>query len=263
MASGVAYVLHTAGYRVAIAEIEAPRAIRRAVAFAEAVYRGHCQVEHITGQRVSEGELDSCWTSGIVPVVVDPEAALRTRYSFPIIVDALMSKANAGGTTSGWASLVIGLGPGFTAPKDCHIVVETMRGHYLGRFYDRGRTFANTGEPGEVGGESTRRVVRAPRAGSVAAVVEIGQQVSAGEKIATVGGEPVSAAVSGVVRGVMAPGCKAKAGEKIADVDPRGRPEYCGLVSEKARLIGAGVRSAIEWWFSGRPYPLPASPEPL
>jgi len=188
-------------------------------------------------------------------VLIDPKGAIRSSHNFPVMVDALMSKRNAGGTASDWAELVIGLGPGFVAPADCHMVVETLRGHYLGRFYDEGSAIADTGQPGEIGGETSARVIRAPKAGGVEALVPIGQQVKAGDPVASVAGETVPAGLDGVVRGMMATGCRASAGEKIGDIDPRGDAALCYLVSEKARLIGFGVRAAIEWWFSGRPFP--------
>jgi len=260
MATGVAHVLHLTGMRVAITEIARPRAIRRLVAFAEAIPAGRTLIENITAEHVEADAVEAAWATGTIPVLVDPGADLRHRFDFPVIVDAIMSKRNRGGTEIGWAPLVIGLGPGFEARRNCHLVVETFRGHELGRFYDWGCTRPDTGTPGELGGESERRVLRAPVSGIADPAVAIGETVRAGSAVVTVGAETVVSKLSGVVRGVIGPGVEVAAGEKIADIDPRGEAAYCTRISDKARLIGAGVLTAIRWWEGGRRVPLPGNP---
>jgi len=260
MATGVASVLHRAGFAVAITERAHPRAIRRTVSFAQAIFSGQVEVEQLRAQRAESDQVRAVWSQGEIPVVVDPEARVRASIEFGVVVDALLSKSNAGGTAIGWAPLVIGLGPGFLAGRDCHLVVETNRGHHLGRYYDRGAAEPDSGVPGEVGGQTRARILRSPASGQVQPDVEIGAQVEAGERLATVAGKSVMAPFSGVLRGMIAPGTEVAAGEKIGDVDPRGRPEFCRMISEKARLIGLGVLAAMLWWDAGRPLPLPPNP---
>jgi xanthine dehydrogenase accessory factor len=263
MASGVAVALYRAGYRAAVVEIEYPRTLRRTVAFAEAIYTGTVRVEGIEARRCMPAELPECWAAGMVPVVADPQASVRHEQTFDVLIDAIMSKVNAGGTRRDWAPLVIGLGPGFVAGRNCHLVVETRRGHYLGRFYDRGTAQPDSGEPGPVAGHSHDRVIRAPVAGRLEPLETIGTSVKTGDLLARIGGTEVRSPLSGCLRGLMAPGLDVSAGEKIGDVDPRDRPEYCQLMSEKARHIGSAVLAAMLWWQRSRPGPLPTPPSDL
>jgi xanthine dehydrogenase accessory factor len=260
MATGVASALHRAGFAVAVAECAHPRALRRSVAFAEAVIAGRVTVEGIPASAVDPAGVGAAWGRGEIPVVVDPELRHILTHDFAIVVDAILSKTNAGRTTRDLAPLVIGLGPGFVAPDDCHLVVETNRGHHLGRFYDRGPAEANSGRPGEVGGQTDLRIVRAPADGLLEPCMAIGARVAGGDVLARVSGITVAAPFDGVLRGMMAPGTPVARGEKIGDVDPRGRPEYCRLISDKARLIGLGVLAGILWWENGRVLPLPPNP---
>lgn len=260
MATGVASVLHRAGFQVLLTECAHPRAIRRTVSFAQAVFSRVMEIEQLRARAAEPGDVMAVWSRGEIPVVVDPDASVRQSIGFGIVVDALLSKRNAGGTTVDWAPLVIGLGPGFLAGRDCHLVVETNRGHNLGRYYDEGTAEPNTGIPGEVGGQAQSRVLRSPADGAVEPEVEIGARVQRGETLATVAGIPVKAPFAGVLRGLMAHGTAVVQGEKMGDVDPRGRPEFCRAISEKARLIGLGVLAGILWWEAGRLLPLPLNP---
>jgi len=260
MATGVAAALFRAGIRPVMTEIAAPRAIRRTVSFAEAVRLGRMQVEGITAIATTREKLIQALDGSGVPVVVDPGCELRFDYKPDVLVDATMSKRNAGVTRADWARLVIGLGPGFTARQDCHVVVETQRGHFLGRFYDRGAAAADTGVPVELAGFAARRIVRSPVAGLLEPLVEIGATVHEGERLAKVRGVGVPSPMPGLVRGLMSAGVEVSEGEKIGDIDPVGNPETCSYISDKARLIGAGVLAAILWDQSGRPGPLPAPP---
>ncbi len=245
LASGVAYRLHRAGFPVLITEIETPLAVRRTVAFAEAVYQGEVRIEGITARRViTVSEVLASWTRGEIPVKVDPQARIREMMDFTVVVDAIMAKRNTG-TRLTDAPLVVALGPGFVAGVDCHAVVETARGHYLGRVYRSGTALPNTGTPGAVLGHERDRVLRAPCAGHVQARVAIGERVHQGQIVAEVAGMPVYAPFDGVLRGLVHPRVSAHAGMKIGDVDPRGIPDHCFTISEKSLAIGGGVLEAI------------------
>ena len=181
---------------------------------------------------------------GQIAVLADPEAGCLAALRPAVLVDAILAKRNTG-TAITDAPAVVALGPGFTAGLDCHAVVETMRGHDLGRVYYRGRAAENTGVPGDIGGYTSQRILRASCGGVFHTVVEIGTVVRAGEVVATVNGEPVAAAIGGVVRGILPDGTPVAAGMKSGDVDPRGVVESCYTVSDKARAIGGGVLEAV------------------
>jgi len=245
LATGVAYRLHRVGMLVAMTEISKPTAIRRAVAFAQAVYSGFHTVEGITARRVeSLEEIFNAWERGEIPVIVDPEARIRERLKPQVLIDAIMAKRNTG-TSINDAPIVIALGPGFTAGVDCHAVIETNRGHYLGRVILKGQAQPNTGIPGEVGGESERRVLRSPADGIFHPLKEIGEFVEEGETVAEVNGMPVRARISGVLRGILYPGLEVRQGMKVGDVDPRGVREHCFTISDKSLAVAGGVLEAI------------------
>jgi len=245
LASGVAYRLHRAGMRVVMTEVPQPTAIRRAVAFAEAVYEGQQTVEGITARLVEGVEgIEAAWQKGEIPVLVDPEARIREELHPDVLVDAIMAKRNTG-TRITDAPIVIALGPGFTAGVDCHAVIETNRGHFLGRVILEGSAEPNTGVPGEVGGQTAKRVLRAPTDGVFHALRRIGDFVEEGEVVAQVDGEPVRSRLKGVLRGILHDGLQVRKGMKVGDVDPRGEREHCFTISDKALAIGGGVLEAI------------------
>ena len=167
-----------------------------------------------------------------------------------VLVDATLAKRNVGTRISD-APIVIGLGPGFVAGEDVHAVVETMRGHHLGRVLTQGRALPNTGVPGAILGYTEERVLRAPREGRFHGLLSIGDRVEAGQVVAEVAGDPVSAGVSGVLRGLLYDGLPVRRGQKVGDVDPRGVRENCFTISDKARAIGGGVLEAILWLARG------------
>lgn len=250
LASGVALRLHRSGFRVAMAEMAHPLAVRRAVAFAEAVFAGSTTVEEVTARRCAPGELQAVWAAGEIPVVVDPTAQVRLALKPPILVDGIMAKSNTG-TRLDDAKLVVALGPGFTAGQDCHVVIETNRGHNLGRAIWSGPAEADTGQPGALAGAppNVTRVLRAPQDGHVRGHFAIGDRVPAGAIVATVqgsaGSRPVVAPFAGVLRGIVHPDVPVYAGMKIGDLDPRARPEYCFTVSDKSLAVGGGVLEAV------------------
>jgi xanthine dehydrogenase accessory factor len=246
MATGVAHRLYQSRLKVCLLEIAKPLAVRRTVCFSEAIYDGEKEVEGVRAKFVATpDEISSVWTEEMIPVLVDPDAR-QTRDSLKpdVVVDAILAKINLG-TRSDDASLVIGLGPGFAAGKDVHAVIETNRGHHLGRVILKGEAEPDTGIPGEIGGYSAERVLRTMKKGVFRSTQSIGDQVSKGTVVAVVDDFPVMAQISGMIRGLLRDGVEVKRGTKVGDVDPRGKKEYCFTISEKARAIGGGVLEAI------------------
>ncbi len=245
LGTGVVHRLHRAGMRIIITELSGPLVIRRAVAFATAIYSGVVEVEGVRARRVgSLEEALAAHEKGEIPVLIDPQAQVVAQWRPDVVVDAIMAKRNTG-TKITDAPLVIGLGPGFEAGLDVHAVVETARGHNLGRVILSGSAEPHTGVPGEVAGYTFQRVLRAPSAGTFQAVRRIGDRVEAGATVGHVDSQPVRAAIGGVLRGIIADGVKVVEGMKLGDVDPRGLVEYCFTISDKARAIGGGVLEAI------------------
>ena len=242
-----------AGFRVAALESARPSSIRRTVCLSEAIYEGQAEVEGIRAIRVgSPEELQSALAhqgpTGPVPVLEDPGCAVLRQVRPLALVDAIIAKRNLG-TRIDMAELVVALGPGFEAGVDAHAVVETNRGHDLGRVILRGSAEPNTGTPGLIAGRSLERVLHTPVAGVVEGLKSIGDHVLAGEPLLVVHGldGPVALAttIDGMLRGLIRPGFQARAGLKVADVDPRGRREHCFTVSDKGLAIAGGVLEAI------------------
>jgi xanthine dehydrogenase accessory factor len=245
LATGVAWRLWRAGFPLVMTELPQPLALRRCVAFAEAIYTGETCVEGITARRIEAvSAVPGTWAQGVIPVVVDNQAALQADLGPEVVVDAIMAKKNLG-TRLDEAPLVIGIGPGFTAGVDVHVVIETNRGHYLGRAMWSGSAQPDTGTPGIITGLDRERVVRAPVRGRFIASFQIGEQVKAGDLLGEVDGTPVLAPLSGVLRGLVHTGLQVEANLKIGDIDPRGDPDYCRTISDKALAIGGGVLEAI------------------
>jgi xanthine dehydrogenase accessory factor len=250
MATGVVHRLARSGFRVCITEILAPLAVRREVAFCEAVFDGQKEVEGIITRRVAdEKEARWAWDKGMIPLLVDPECKIREAVKPQVLVDAIMAKKNLG-TCRGDAPLVIGLGPGFHAGKDVHLVVETNRGHNLGRVIEEGEAEPDTGVPGEIGGYSRERVLRAPGSGRFFGNKKIGDPVRKGEVIARVEGALVEAGIDGVLRGILRDGHSVHQGMKVGDIDPREIRAHCFTISDKARAIGGGVLEAVLMGYS-------------
>ena len=252
IASGIALRLFRAGMRVVMCDLPVPTSIRRTVCFSEAIRLGETSVEGVRGVLcATPAAARAAAEAGDVAVLADPEAACARELSPDALVDAILAKRNLG-TTRDMAPVVVGVGPGFTAPVDCDAAVETMRGHYLGRVYYEGSPLPNTAVPGLIGGYAGERVMRAPADGVFEPCVEIGAEVRAGDVCATVAGEPMRATIDGVVRGLLQAGVRVTAGMKSGDVDPRCRPEYIRTVSDKASAVGGGVLEAILAIFSRR-----------
>lgn len=253
LATGVVARLHRAGFPVVVLELAAPLAIRRTVSVARAVSEGSATIEDLDAQLVGDlSEAVSLASGGAVPVVVSDSLPAFPR-PISVLVDARVAKKPLD-TSINQAPLVVALGPGFTAGVDCHAVVETMRGHNLGRVIWSGSATADTGVPGSVGGRSAERVIRAPEPGTVVWEVAIGEAVRASQTIGHVGSAPLRAQIDGVVRGLIDPARPATPGLKVADIDPRGNPAACFQISDKAMSVGGGVLEAILSWLN-RSYP--------
>lgn len=245
MASGVVQRLVRSGFRVCVTELAEPLAVRRRVSFCEAVFTGQSEVEGTVARRVSGSEeIRRCWEREEVPVVVDPACAIRKVLAPDVLVDAILSKSNTSTILSD-APLVIGLGPGFLAGTDVHVVIETNRGHHLGRVIEAGAAEPDTGIPGEIGGFTRERVLRAPAGGRFRGRKHIAESVAQGEVVAEVDGILLRASISGVLRGILHDGLLVETNMKVGDVDPRALRERCLTISEKARAIGGGVLEAV------------------
>jgi len=245
IATGVVQKFHRAGFNVLILEIPEPTAIRRRVALCEAVYDGAAEVEDIVCRKVMDvDQLEGCWKAREVPILIDPSGDAIHKVKPFAVIDAILAKRNMG-TNKEMASITIALGPGFCAGEDVHAVIETLRGHDLGRLILRGNAKPDVRIPGEIGGKSAERVLHTPVAGTVTVIKQIGELVQQGEVVFSVRGQAVNAAFSGLVRGLIRDGMKVTKGMKIADIDPRTDIDV-GTISDKSRCIGG---AALEAYF--------------
>ena len=252
LASGVALRLHRSGFRVIMTELAQPVVVRRMVSFAEAIYRGEFEVEGVVAKHAEElSEVQDIFIAGKIPILVNPEGSIIDRLkentwdsSRFVLIDGRMIKQKPERGLD-QADLVIGLGPGFTAGEDCHAIVETKRGHFLGRVIWHGSAQADTGVPESVRNYSIERVLRAPTDGVMHGQAEIGEHISPGQIVAIVDSQPIKAPFRGVLRGLLHPGLTVTQGSKIGDLDPRDDPRYCWLVSDKSLAVGGGVLEAI------------------
>jgi len=246
VASGVAHRLNQCHFRVLMTEVPHPLAVRRGVAFSEAVYEGEKEVEGVVARLVTspDEEIYFTWQEGKVPLLVDPETKIKNTLTPDVLIDATMARKNPG-TRITDAPLVIGLGIGFEAGKDVHVVIETNHGHNLGRVLRHGEAEADTGVPEEIVGFSAGKVFRAPKAGHFSTSKQIGDYIEAGEEVAFVDGELIKAPISGVIRGLLRDGTEVFKGMKTGDIDPRGAKDYCYTISDRARAIAGGVLEAI------------------
>jgi xanthine dehydrogenase accessory factor len=251
VASGVAHRLHRSHFKICMTEISHPLAVRREVAFSEAIYEGEKEVEGVRARFISKPEeIESLWKKGDIPILADPDGKKTRRFLKPdVLVDAIMAKKNLE-TQINDAPLVIGLGPGFTTGVNVHIVVETNRGHGLGKMILSGTAEPDTGIPGEIGGYTIERVLRTMKNGILHPQKSIGERISEGTVVAVADDFPIIAKISGIVRGLLREGVEVKKGMKVGDIDPRGNRQSCFTVSDKARAIGGGVLEAILYRFN-------------
>ncbi len=245
LATGVAARLWRSGFPVMMTEIEQPLTVRRSVSLSDAVYEGEVTVEDMTARR-AQGREDilTALDDGVIPVMVDPKAEIVKEITPFAVIDAIMAKKNMG-TAMDDALFVVGLGPGFTAGVDVHAIVETKRGHTLGRVIRQGSAIPNTGIPGDVKGFGSERVIRAPAPGVLKGELSIGTHVEKGDTVAYAGDTPIRAPISGMLRGLLHDGVSVEKGLKSGDVDPRNVQESCWTISDKALAIGGGVLEAV------------------
>lgn len=246
IASGAIQKLSRSGFKVLVLEIDKPTSIRRKVSFSEALYEEKAVIEDLTSVRAENiEEVFKAWHLNNIPVAIDPFGKYIDLLKPDIVVDAILAKKNLG-TNMNMAPITIGLGPGFEAGKDVDAVIETNRGHNLGRLILKGKASADTGVPGIIAGFSKERVIYSPCSGIISNVKEIGDVVKAGDIIAYVDKAPVKAAIDGVLRGLIRNNREIKKGLKIADIDPRlSEKENCCTISDKARNIGGAVLEAV------------------
>ncbi|MDC7245908.1 MAG: selenium-dependent molybdenum cofactor biosynthesis protein YqeB [Sphaerochaetaceae bacterium] len=252
LATGVIVRLHKAGYRVLALEIERPTTIRRTVAFSQAMYDRQIELENVVCTRCeSVEEAKSLMDANHVAIMHDEVGESIKKLHPEVVVDAILAKKNLG-TTIDCAPFVIGLGPGFTAQKDCHAVIETKRGHYLGSIIAEGEAAANTGIPGIIGGYGAERVIHSSVEGVFFSVCSIGDIVRKGDVIAHIGKTEVTATIDGVLRGMLHDGLPVPEGFKIADIDPRAEVSHCFSISDKAKAVGGAVLEAVDSYRDGK-----------
>ena len=266
LATGIVHRLFRAGYQVLILETAEPAAIRRQVSFCEAVYEGTATVEGVTAERIYTAKkqaVEEVLQRGRIPLLVDPDGRSIEVLKPDVVVDAIIAKKNLG-TYKEMAPLVIGIGPGFVAGEDVHLVVESMRGHNLARILENGSALANTGIPGNIGGYTKERVIQAAAEGYMKNLHQIGDVVRKGEKIARIYEQmspegvfsgrfvSVEATIPGVLRGLIREGYHFQKGFKIADIDPReSELANCFTISDKASSIGGSVLEAVCRYVNG------------
>ncbi len=222
LATGIAYRLKKSGFDIVMTEIDNPTTVRRTVAFSQAIFDNEIEIEGIKGIKVNNiNEIHKEIKKGNIPIIIDKEANIIKKLKPKVIVDAIIAKKNLG-TSINDAPIVIGVGPGFEAKKDCHLVIETKRGHYLGKVIEEGSAIPNTGIPGNIGGYTKERIIRA-----------------------YIDDVEVLAEIDGIVRGMLQEGIEVFKGMKSGDIDPRCEKDHCFTISDKARSIGGGVLEAI------------------
>jgi xanthine dehydrogenase accessory factor len=248
LASGVALRLYRSGFKVVITELAKPLAVRRLASFCEAIYTGEITIEGVVGKRVSEIDdplrILQLLSKGRIPVLIDPEGKSIQSIHPSVIVDARMLKA-APEALKHNAKLYLGLGPGFIGGTNCHAVIETQRGHWMGRVLWEGPVEPDSGVPEAIGMKHSERALYSPAGGTLIPIKAIGDMVQEGEAIATIDDQTIQAPFKGVLRGLIHPEVQVKQGMKIGDLDPRDDPRLCNHVSDKALAMGGGVLEAI------------------
>ena len=245
IATGIAFRLHKSGFSVVMSDLSQPTSIRRTICFSETIIKGEATVEDITARFAANAEeAEKIVSAGDIAVLADPTGEIARKLNPVAMIDAILAKRNLG-TKMDDAPIVVGIGPGFTAGMDCHAVVETARGHTLGRVYYSGAALPDTGIPGNIAGFTLERLLRAPRAGVFRGVKQIGDVVEAGDICAYVDGEPVITRIRGVLRGLLPDGITVYEGMKSGDVDPRCELSHCFTVSDKALAVGGGALEAV------------------
>lgn len=251
LASGVIFRLKRAGFPVIVTEIKEPLSVRRTVSFAEAIYARQVKIEDQLGLWATDFSeaVEIAFQPGMIPVLVDPLGEIISYWQPIVVVDGIMAKKNIANTSVQDAPLVIGLGPGFKAGQDVHAIVETKRGHFLGRVFYSGEATPNTGIPGEFEGISRERVIYSQSAGLFSSPHEIGDWVEQGQIFGYVDQTPVWTQITGQIRGLIKPGIHIASGVKVGDIDPRSDADYL-TISDKALAIAGGALEIILAWLN-------------
>jgi len=245
-ASGTAHRLFNSGFQVVMTDLEQPTAVRRKVSFCSAIFENSIEIEGVFGtvHTTDDFSLLESFTWSYIPVFVDPKATVRQYWKPDVVIDARIMKRNID-TNIDDAPLVIAFGPGFQAAHDCHLIIETNRGHELGRIISHGMAEPDTGIPGDIAGCTDTRVFRSPTPGCFTTTHSIGDIVTTGETIGNVGKKPLVATIAGVLRGLLKSELTVTAGQKLGDIDPRNERRYCYTLSDKTRTISGGTLEAI------------------
>lgn len=252
IASGIAHRLFISGFKVLILEIDKPSCIRRTVSFGEAVYSKEVNIEGVKGILVNDKNgISLALNNKLIPVYIDRKGKIIKEIKPLVVVDSIIAKKNLG-TNMNMAPITIGVGPGFEAGKDVSLVIESNRGHNLGKVIHRGRAEKDTGVAGTTLGYSNERVLRAPVSGIIKPSCYIGAEVRKGDTVALVGGENIKSEIDGLIRGMIKEGLYVKEGMKIGDIDPRKEKENAFTISDKARAIGGGVLEGILYLYNKR-----------
>lgn len=244
IASGVALRLFRSGLRVVMIELEQPLTVRRTVSFSEAIYNGQTLVEDVKARKIlSIEDMTNCFERNEIPILVDEKLEIlkSKKFVFPVLIDARMDKKPPEDNYINTVPLMIGIGPGFTAGFDCHIVIESNRGHFLGQIYRKGTALSDTGHPA---GDPTR-ILRAPINGTILTKAEVGELLDKGQVIATINDQIIRAPFAGLLRGLIHPGLHVLKGMKIGDIDHDTNLDLCHFVSDKAMAIGGSALEVI------------------
>lgn len=246
IASGIIQKLYRVGFRVLVLETAKPTSIRRTVCFSEAIYESKTNIEGIIAIHVNDNiEIHQAWEENFVPIVVDPKGLYIEKLKPIAVIDAIMAKRNTGLNRS-LAPITIGIGPGFIAGKDCNLVIESNRGHNMGRIIFQGCAESNSGIPGNIAGYTTERLLKSPDDGIIYLMHDIGDLVKAGDIVARVNGQGIYAKIDGIVRGLIRDGTYVTKGFKVGDLDPRVKElKNCFTISDKAMAIGGAVLESI------------------
>ena len=245
LATGVAHRLKRCGFDIVMTEISKPTTVRRTISFSQAVYDGSVEVEGIKAILVNNiKDIKNIIHNGNIPVIIDKTADIVKQLKPDVVIDAIIAKKKLG-TSIHDAPIVIALGPGFNANVDCHCVIETQRGHYLGKCIYDGEALPNTGIPGDIAGFTEERIIRATTDGIITPIKQIGDYVYKGDIVAYINTTKIKANVNGIIRGMLKEGLQVYSGMKCGDIDPRCEKSHCFTISDKARSISGGVLEAI------------------
>lgn len=243
--TAIAHKLQRSGFKVFVIENDMPISIRRTVAYAQAVFQGEMTVQGIKGVKVDHAEeIMEAWEKKEIPVIVDTDCQILREIPVDVLIDAIMARKNTG-TTKGMATITIATGPGFVASEDVDIVIETKKGHDLGRLIFEGTAEPETGIPGESEGVDSNKVINAPAEGAIKTHVDIGDVVKKGQLVAEIGNYRILAQNSGIVRGIIHDGSVVWKGLKIAEIDSEVTSEQCQRLSQRSRDIAGGVLEAV------------------